>query len=289
MGPCVRTVIAVCLVTAIGLSAGALASLGSGELKFGYTPFLGEAEMRAEFQPLMDYLSEQIGTRVNLYIAKNYGDLRSQMESGEVGIGSFSPAAYVDAAQGGKIRIIAQSIIGGSAFYRGVVIARKDSRIATLTDLKGRRFAFVDPKSASGYVYPRAMLVEKGVDPDAFFASTIFAGTHDKVIRAVLANEVDAGAIFEDALRIEKGKGQPTELLAVLASTDPIPHDAIAVRSDLDPDLTAKLQRVLTTMTETPGGRAVIARSTKKLSGHVVSEDAKFDVVRRTAKIAGIK
>lgn len=259
------------------------------ELKFGYTPFLGEAEMRAEFQPLMDYLSEQVGQKVVLYIAKNYGDLRTQMESGAVDVGSFSPAAYVDATEGGKIKIIAQSIIGGSAFYTGVVIARKASGIATLTDLKGKRFAFVDPKSASGYVYPRAMLVEKGVNPDAFFASTAFAGTHDKVIRAVLAGEADAGAIFEDALRIEKGKGQPTELLTILARTDPIPHDAITVRADLEPELATKIQKALIAMTENASGRAVIAKSTKKLSGHAASDDANFDVVRRTAKIAGIK
>lgn len=264
-------------------------SKASSELKFGYTPFLGEAEMRAEFQPLMEYLSDRVGTKVVLYVAKNYGDLRTQMEAGAVDIGSFSPAAYVDAAAGGKIKIIAQSIIGGSAFYKGLIIARRESGIRSLSDLRNRRFAFVDPKSASGYVYPRAMLVEKGLDPDNLFASTTFAGTHDKVIRAVLEGGADAGAIFEDALRIEKGKGQPTERLTVVASTEPIPHDAIAVRPDLDPELTTKIQRALTSMAEDPRGREVIARSTKKLSGHVISDDSKFDVVRRTAKIAGVK
>jgi len=54
------------------------------ELKFGYTPVLSEPEMRAEFEPLMDYLSESIGQKVTLYIAKDYGDLRTQMENGSV-------------------------------------------------------------------------------------------------------------------------------------------------------------------------------------------------------------
>jgi ABC-type phosphate/phosphonate transport system substrate-binding protein len=79
------------------------------ELKFGFTPVLSEAEMRAEFDPLMAYLSDAIGQKATLYIAKDYGDLRTQMEAGLVHIGSFSPFAYVDAARGGRIRIIAQS------------------------------------------------------------------------------------------------------------------------------------------------------------------------------------
>jgi phosphate/phosphite/phosphonate ABC transporter binding protein len=273
------------------LVAGTLSGLGSAaaqELKFGFTPVLSEAEMRAEFEPLMTYLSDAIGEKVVLYIAKNYGDLRTQMEAGAVDIGSFSPFAYVDAARGGKVRIIAQSILEGSATYRGLIVARKDSGLKTVADLEGKRFAFVDPKSASGYVYPRAMLVEKGVTPERYFKETIFAGGHDKVIAAVLEGQVDAGAIYDGALRVEKTKGVPTENLVTLASTDPIPHDAIAVRIGMDEALAKKIQAALVDLDKSEAGRRVIANSKKKLTGHVIAEDSLFDVVRRTAKIAGM-
>src|SRR5882724_2298824 len=258
------------------------------DLKFGFTPVLGEVEMRAEFDPLATYLSDAIGQKVVLYVARDYGDLRAQMEAGVVDIGSFSPFAYVDAMRGGKIRIIAQSIINGTAYYRGIIVARKDSGLKTVADLKGKRFAFVDPKSASGYVYPRAMLIEKGLDPKSYFKETIFAGDHNKVIAAVLNGRVDAGAIYEGALAVAKTNGVPTENLVTLASTDPIPHDAIAVRTGLDDTLVKKIQTALVDMDKTEAGRRVIANSKKKLTGHVVAEDSLFDVVRRTAKTAGM-
>src|SRR5438552_2556632 len=223
----------------------ASSSVAAQELKFGFTPVLSEPEMRAEFEPLMTYLSDAIGQRVTLYIAKDYGDLRTQMENGSVDIGSFSPFAYVDAASGGKIRIIAQSIIEGSATYRGIIVARKDSGIKSIADLKGKRFAFVDPKSASGYVYPRAMLIEKGINPESYFKETIFAGSHDKVIAAVLDGRVDAGAIYDGALGVAKRSGIPVESLVTLASSDPIPHDAIAVRIGLNEAVAKKVQLAL--------------------------------------------
>jgi len=271
--------------------AGVLADFGlaeAQELKFGFTPVLSEAEMRAEFEPLMTYLSDAIGQKVVLYIAKNYGDLRTQMEAGAADIGSFSPFAYVDAARGGKVRIIAQSILDGSATYRGIIVARKDSGLKTVADLEGKRFAFVDPKSASGYVYPRAMLIEKGVTPESYFKETIFAGGHDKVIAAVLEDQADAGAIYDGALGVEKAKGVPTENLATLVSTEPIPHDAIAVRIGMDDALAKKIQTALVDLDKSEAGRRVIANSKKKLTGHVIAEDSLFDVVRRTAKIAGM-
>ena len=256
-------------------------------LSFGFTPVLSEPEMRAEFEPLMTYLANALGRKVTLYIAKDYGDLRTQMENGSVDIGSFSPFAYVDAAKGGKIRIIAQSIIEGSATYRGIIVARKDSGLKSIADLKGKRFAFVDPKSASGYVYPRAMLIEKGIDPESYFRETIFAGNHDKVIAAVLEGRVDAGAIYDGALGVAQRSGVPIENLMTLASSDPIPHDAIAVRIGLNQELAKRIQRALIDLDKTEAGRKVIANSKKKLTGHRVADDSVFDVVRRTAKIAG--
>lgn len=258
------------------------------DLKFGFTPVLGQEAERTEFEPLTAYLSDALGQKVVLYVAKNYGDLRTQMEAGEVDIGSVSPFAYVDAARGGKIRIIAQSVIDGSATYRGIIVARKDSGFKSLTDLQGKRFAFVDPKSASGYVYPRAMLVEKGINPDSFFKETIFAGDHKRVIAAVLNGQVDAGATYDTALGIAKASGMPSDNLAIIASTDPIPHDAIVVRIGLDEALSKQIQTALVNLDKTDAGRRVIASSHKKLSGHIIAVDSTFDVVRRTAKIAGM-
>ena len=132
------------------------------------------------------------------------------------------------------------------------------------------------------------MLIEKGFDPDKFFKETIFAGGHDKVIASVLGGKVEAGAIYDGALAIAKGKGFKTEDIITLASTDPIPHDAIVVKIGLDDATTRKIQKALIDLERTDDGKAVIAQSTKKLTGHILADDKTFDVVRRTAKIAGM-
>ncbi|MGO9246121.1 MAG: phosphate/phosphite/phosphonate ABC transporter substrate-binding protein [Verrucomicrobiia bacterium] len=276
------------LVLCVLVAGFASRPVAARDLKFGFTPVLGQEAERAEFEPLTAYLSDAIGQKVVLYVAKNYGDLRTQMEAGEVDIGSVSPFAYVDAVRGGKIRIIAQSVIDGSATYRGIIVARKDSGLKSLAELQGKRFAFVDPKSASGYVYPRAMLVEKGINPDTFFKETIFAGDHPKVIAAVLDGRVDAGATYDTALGIAKASGMPSDNLVIIARTDPIPHDAIVVRIGLDKALSKTIQTALVNLDKTEAGHRVIANSKKKLSGHVIAVDSTFDVVRRTAKIAGM-
>ena len=105
----------------------------------------------------------------------------------------------------------------------------------------------------------------------------------------MIDGRADAGAIYEGALGVAKAEGVPTENLATLAGTDPIPHDAITVRIGLDGGLAKKIQAALVDLDKNEAGRRVIANSKpKKLTGYVIAEDSLFDVVRRTAKVAGM-
>lgn len=257
------------------------------ELRFGLAPGPGETGTRAEMAPLLTYLSGALGRAVSLYIARDDDDLRTQMDAGALDVGAFSPLGYVAGARGGKIRIIAESILDGSATFRAVIIKRFDSGIQSLSDLEGERFAFVDPASASGYLYPRALLIEKGINPERFFKETIFAGSHEKVIGAVLFGPAAAGATYEGAVATAKAQGFPTFDLEVLAASDPIPHDAIAVRVGLDEALVKGIQTALVELARSPAGRQVIASSRKKLTGYAPAHDGLYDVVRRTEKNVG--
>jgi phosphate/phosphite/phosphonate ABC transporter binding protein len=254
------------------------------ELKFGLTSVLNEPEARAEVEPLTVYLTTAIGRKVSVYIAKSEDDLRAQMELGAVDLGRFSPIAYVEAARGGKVRVIAQSVLNGSTTYPGIIIKRFDSHIESLADLEGKRLAFVDSKSLSGFLFPRAMLMDKGIDPGRFFKEIVFAGSHEKVISAVLLGTVHAGATDEGAVAAAKAKGLPTFDLEVVATTEPIPYDAIAVRVGLDDALVGQLQTALVGMASTPAGRSVMARSKRKLTGHRPADDTVFEPVRRAEK-----
>ena len=56
----------------------------------------------------------------------------------------------------------------------------------------------------------------------------------------------------------------------------------------MDDALAKKIQTALVDLDKSEAGRRAIANSKKKLTGHVIAEDSLFDVVRRTAKIAGV-
>ena len=121
-------------------------------------------------------------------------------------------------------------------------MVRTDSGIKSLNDLKGKRFAFVDPASTSGHLYPKTLLLSKGLDPKTFFGKSIFAGSHNAVVLSILKGEVDGGAAY-DGSRAAVAKSYPDvfEKIKVLAYTREIPNDTVSIRKEFPEELKIKI------------------------------------------------
>jgi phosphonate transport system substrate-binding protein len=161
-----------------------------------------------------------------------------------------------------------------------VIIARKDSGLARTADLKGRTFAFVDPTSASGHLFPKAGLLQAGHDPESFFGRVIFSGSHDASILAVANKKVDAAAVADRILASAIAKGQvKADELEIVWSSSPIPESPMVWRKDLDPALKARIAKALANVKDLPWGDQGV------LNGFQPTSDAAYNVVRDTAKV----
>lgn len=261
------------------------------ELKFGITPYIAKEEAEKELKPLMDYLTEKMGVKVTLYVAENYAKLGEELMAGRVDFGKFAPLSYVELKKKAPaLKIFATQIARGSSSFRGYIIVHKDSGIQTLEQLKGKTFAFTDSNSASGYMYPKAMLISKGINPDTFFGKIVFVGTHDKSAEAVYKKEVDGGAIADGLLAAAGNKGiVDLKQINVIAKTDPIPFDAYVARAGLNENVVERMKIILLNLnTTTEEGRKVLREKTG-INGWVTGDDKQYDVVRQMMETLGKK
>ncbi|HMM20112.1 MAG TPA: phosphate/phosphite/phosphonate ABC transporter substrate-binding protein [Selenomonadales bacterium] len=254
------------------------------EMVVGVNPFTTPRIIRENYLPLLEAVGRELGRQVRLVIVTDYEALGRSLLKGTLDVGWFSPFAYVAAKSQGPIVPLVTPVVNGNASYLGYIVARKGSGIAALDDLGGKRFGFVDPQSASGYVYPKAMLVEQGKDPEKFFGQTMFLGSHKRVIEAVLENVADGGATYSEAIDSAKREGIAVDKLAILARTEPIPKDVIAGRPDLDPALAAQLQQVFVRYRDSDAGQAAVMKKAS-INGFVAACDETYDVIRKAARL----
>ncbi|MBK5933067.1 phosphonate transport system substrate-binding protein [Rhodovulum imhoffii] len=91
----------------------------------------------------------------------------------------------------------------GGYGYFSVGFARKDSGIASLEDMQGKKFGFGDPNSTSGYLIPSIEIPQATgatMQSGDYFGEVVFTGGHEQTIVAVANGDVDAGVTWADGL-----------------------------------------------------------------------------------------
>jgi len=271
---------------ALGLSAvsavAALPALAAQPLTIGLIPAEDSQAMIESSRQVLDSLQQQLGMPVKPFVATDYNGVIEALRSKKLDVAYLGPFSYVLANQVADVEAFAVAVTKktGQSSYKSVIIARKDSGIARTADLKGRSFAFVDPTSASGHLFPKSGLLQAGHDPETFFGRVIFSGSHDASILAVANKKVDAAAVADRILASAIAKGQvKQDELEIVWSSSPIPESPMVWRKDLDPALKAKIAKALANVKDLPWGDQGV------LNGFQPTTDAAYNVVRDTAKV----
>jgi len=211
-------------------------------LRFGKIPYVSPREAYRLFSGLTLLLEEHLDCcHVELVLAPDYASCVRMLEEEQVDIAWLGTATYV--ANRGRVPMVplVSPIWSGRRGYTGVIFAVESSQIQRLDQLRGKRFAFVDPESASGYLYPRRLLAEAGIIPERDFSHMEFLGSHDAVVMAVLLGEYDAGAVYERAYLTVADRSRRLTL-RILAQTPPIPGEPIVAGVHVSPAIAAEVR-----------------------------------------------
>ena len=177
----------------------------------------------------------------------------------------------------------------GSITYQSQIIARADGPIKSLADIEGKKFAYVDPMSMSGYLMPQKLFTDKKIKPQ----ETIFAQRHDNVVTMVYQKQVDAGATWHSPPH--KGEMQDARLLVqtqytdiekqvkIIHLTDHFPNDPIVFRAGLPEKIKEDTINALLSYMSTKEGKKIF-HELVRATGLVKCSDSTYDGVRKLLK-----
>ncbi len=269
----------------IALSAGRSGD-ASAEIKFGILPRLSAVELTQMFNPLADYLAKETGEKVMLVIPKDFSAFKDVVKAGQVDIAFANPLIYVELKKEGNLEPLAlSSEFKSGTRFRGIIIARKDSGIEKLNDLKGKKLIFVDKDSAAGYIFQMLLLSKAGLDVKKDFTQLPFAKKHDNVTMAVFNKAADAGGIREDDLEKMKDKVDLSQL-KIIGYTDYFPNWPVFAAPKLNKATAEKIRAALLKLKPNdPQSEAVLG--TARLNGFAPVADKDYDNLRKAAAVAG--
>ena len=231
------------------------------------------------YQDLLRYLSARLGRPVELAQRRTYAEVNDLIEKGEVDMAFVCTSAYVAGHDRFGMELLAAPQVNGEAIYYSVLIVPRDSPARSMADLRGHVFAFTDPMSTSGRMYPTLLVNELGSAPEQFFSRTFFTYSHDDAIRAVAEGLADGAAVdsivYDFALRRDPALAEKTRAIHRSPALG-IPPAVVSPK--VRPQTKAELQSLLLGMASDPQGQAAL--QALGVDQFVVIDDAAYASVR---------
>lgn len=259
------------------------------EIVIGFHPAENAQSLQQSADALARALSARIQLPVRAYVTLDYTSLVEAMRSGQVHFAWLTPAPLILAEQLFDAQVVLTQVRRGSPSYYSAIVVREDSSIRTAEDLRGKTIAWVDPQSTSGFVIPRYLLAERGLDPQRMFRQQVFAGGHDAAVLAVYNGQVDAAAVWAEPPSDGGGawvrflRNRPPPRLRPILYSPPVPSDAVGVHPRFlreHPALVRSVKAALLAMGQNEEGRAALRRL-NSTDGFVEANSAQYALVRR--------
>ncbi len=214
----------------------------------GYTPIISEfviatiperniLKQEERYRPLVDYLSQRMGTRtrIGLRHLSSYEEIVDEFIAGRINAAFFGSFVYALTHAKVGVEALARPLKDGISQYRGIIFTRTDSGIKNWRDLEGRSFAMIRATTA-GELFPRMFFKNRGVENlENYLGKIHYVGSHDVAILRVLYGEADAGAA-KDLIFEKLAREDPTieREIQILARSAPVPENALVLRRDID-------------------------------------------------------
>jgi phosphonate transport system substrate-binding protein len=190
------------LMASVAIAAFATSAFAAEDvIRIGLLGGENEADRLADNQCLIDKLPAALGVKeVQLFPAADYDGVIQGLLGGTLdmaGLGASAYAAVYLKDPNAVEPFLTNVQTDGSTGYYSIMLARKDSGIATLADMKGKKLGYADPDSTSGYLVPVVSLPKDlGMPVEEFFGETGFGGGHENLVLAVLDGKFDAGTTW---------------------------------------------------------------------------------------------
>jgi len=230
-----------------------------GRLRIAILPDQEETHIRAQYEPLVEYLHHQLGMEVELRVPPGYAQLANWFHTRQVDLVLFGGVTYVQAHLGDDaVPLVIRDLDGRN---RSVLVVRRESPARAVADLRGSSLAFGDRLSTTGHVMPRFYLELEGIAVDEYFRDVQYSGAHDLTAEWVRDGRIDAGVTNSGVLAsmLRDGRLQKGELRIVWESP-PLADYVWAVPADMPRELKIRIRNAFLLMNYAPENDALLRR-----------------------------
>ena len=253
-------------------------------LRFAIAPVVSPEKSLEIYQGFVKYLAEKLGKNPIRLQRATYAEINDLVRYRQCDIAFVCTYAFIRGEREFGMQALVVPQVRGVTTYQSFILVPQSSRVTSLLDLRGKRFASGDVISTSGWLFPAIWLMQHGEDPNHFFGEHIISGSHDRSIEAVADRHVDGAAV--DSLVYDQMVTDDPSILnktTILLKSPPYGTPPIVVHPNIDSDLKTKALSVLLNMYKEDQGKKIL--DTLRIERFVAPEKRLHDSVRQAVGV----
>jgi phosphonate transport system substrate-binding protein len=253
-------------------------------LKLAVTDVSGLENLQRDFGAFRSVLEEILDIKIEFFPVENPTAAAPALLSGLVDIVFAGPAEYLILNSRAKaVPIIAIKRIN----YHSIFVVRADSKIKSLSQLKGKTIAMRQIGSTSGHLAPTKLLIDAGLDPNKDLKIVML---DDQGVEALKKGEVDAWATASDRYKtILEAKGLLEKDFSIIFTGPLLPNDVFVVSNQLGANFIANLQKRMLENQDKLIQSILTAKANQKYKGAnlTLANDADYNMIREVYQKIG--
>lgn len=245
--------------------------------RFAVHPLHNPAKLNAAYQPLIDYLNARLQAgQLELEASRDYANFEEKYTQRRPDLILPNPWQTLQAMKAGY-RVIAMA--GEPRDFKGIFIVRRESRMKTPADLRGKAVSYPSATALAACIMPQYYLHQRGINVNRDIQNR-YVGSQESSIMNVYLKLTAAGATWPPPWRaFQKDHPEEASQLQVLWETESLVNNSVMARNDIPIAFVESFQRLLLDLARSEEGKSILAGM--ETARFLAASDSSYEVVRQ--------
>ena len=250
-----------------------------GELRIAVAAITSPRETFRYYEEMFGYISANTGMKVTMIQRKTYSEINQLAATNQIDVAFICSGGYISGIADTAFRLLVIPERNGRRTYQSYIITHEGSGIVEFEDFKGRSFAFTDPLSTAGKLYPEKRLRDMSQTAESFFHRSIYTYAHDNSIQLVGRRMVDGAAVNSLVYEyVAYNTPERVRNIRIIERSEWFAMPPVVVSNSLPETTVDMLEKLFLEMHLDEGNRSVLERI--MVDRYIKAEDDDFRSVR---------
>lgn len=224
---------------------------------FGVHPLHNPKRLFEVYDPMIDYINARLdNAKLTLEASRNYPAFDKKLFSGHFDFALPNPYQTVASMEHGY-NIFGK--MGDDENFRGIILVRKDSKINSVDDLRGKTVSYPAPTALAATMMPQWYLYKNGININKDIKNSYVGSQESSIMNVYLRKSAAASTWPPPWYAFIKERPEVAKEVMIMWETFSLPNNGLVAKKDVPNSVVEKVADIIINLHTHEEGKRILA------------------------------